>query len=87
MILDYKNPTKVLYRSSQPILEPDERYENEGFKAGVVYTCGAAIINNRLFVYYGGADTVACAASANLNKFLDQLKSSGSARLEPVVND
>ena len=87
MILDYENPTKVLYRSSQPILEPDERYENEGFKAGVVYTCGAAIMSNRLFVYYGGADTVTCVASANLNEFLDQLKYSSSARLEPVVND
>ena len=87
MILDYENPTEVLYRSSQPILEPDERYENEGFKPGVVYSCGAATMSNRLFVYYGAADTVACAASANLNEFLDQLKYSGSARLEPVVND
>jgi len=85
MILDHKNPTKVLYRSSQPILEPDERYENEGFKAGVVYACGATIMNNRLFVYYGGADTVACGATANLSEFLDELKYSGSARLEPVI--
>ena len=87
MILDHENPTKILYRSCQPILEPDERYENEGFKAGVVYTCGAVIMSNRLFVYYGGADTVTCAASVNLNKFLNQLKYSGSARLEPIIND
>ena len=85
MILDHKNPTKVLYRCSQPILEPDKRYENEGFKAGVVYACGAAIMNNRLFIYYGGADTVVCAAQANLSEFLDQLKYSGSARLTPVA--
>ena len=87
MILDYKNPTKVLCRSRQPILEPDKRYENEGFKAGVVYACGAVTVNNRLFVYYGGADTVGCVATAKLSDFLKQLKYSGSARLEPVVND
>ena len=84
-ILDYKDPVKVLYRSGQPILEPDERYENEGFKKGVVYTCGAVAANNRLFVYYGGADTVVCAAQANLTEFLDQLKYSGSAKLEPIA--
>lgn len=85
MILDYQNPAKVLYRSSQPILEPNERYENEGFKAGVVYTCGAVTMDNRLFIYYGAADTVVCAAQANLSEFLDQLKYSGSARLESVA--
>jgi hypothetical protein len=29
MILDLKNPTKILYRSPKAILEPDEIYENE----------------------------------------------------------
>lgn len=84
MILDYKNPAKILYRSSQPILEPDASYENEGFKGGVVYVCGAVVVNNRLLVYYGGADTVICAAAVNLNKFLDQLKYSGSAKLKTI---
>jgi len=87
MILDSANPTKILYRAKGPILEPDSWYEKEGFKPNIVYCCGAAVMNNRLFVYYGGADTVVCTATANLNKFLDQLKYSSSARLEPVVND
>jgi predicted GH43/DUF377 family glycosyl hydrolase len=73
MLLDLKDPTKVLARSRNPILEPEAWYENEGFKGGVVYPCGAAIINKRLFVYYGGADTVVCAASVKLNGFLEQL--------------
>ena len=81
MILDHQNPAKVLYRSSQPILEPDEKYENEGFKGGVVYACGATIMSNSLFVYYGAADTAVCGATANLNEFLDELKYSGSTKL------
>ena len=74
MILNEKDPTKILYRSRLPILEPDMPYENEGFKAGVVYSCGAAIKDNELFIYYGGADKVSCVASAPLDKFLDDLK-------------
>jgi len=74
MILDEKNPTKILYRSRLPILEPDMSYENEGFKTGVVYSCGAVVKDNELFIYYGGADKVSCVASAPLDKFLDDLK-------------
>ena len=73
MLLDLKDPTKVLARSRKPILEPTARYENEGLKAGVVYPCGAAIINDHLFVYYGGADMVVCVASVKLNGFLEEL--------------
>jgi predicted GH43/DUF377 family glycosyl hydrolase len=73
MLLDLKDPTKVLARSKNPILEPDVWYENEGLKSGVVYPCGAAIIKDRLFVYYGGADMVTCVASVKLNGFIEQL--------------
>lgn len=76
MILGHDDPTKILYRSNTPLLEPDAHYENDGFKAGVVYTCGAVIIDEKLFVYYGGADTVICAASVNLNELLEHLKDS-----------
>ncbi len=74
LILDYKNPTKVLYRSSKPILEPEEHYENNGHKWGVVYSCGAVVKDGRLFVYYGGADMVVCVASVELTELLEDLK-------------
>ncbi|MHB8104922.1 MAG: glycoside hydrolase family 130 protein, partial [Dehalococcoidales bacterium] len=73
MLLDLKDPTKVLARTRKPILEPAAWYENEGWKGGVAYPCGAAIIKDRLYVYYGGADTVVCVATAKLNGFLEQL--------------
>ncbi len=84
MILDHDNPTKIMYRSSYPILEPDAKYENEGFKAGIVYACGAIVIDKQLFIYYGGADTVTCVATINLNQFLNKLKSSKPIKLEYV---
>jgi predicted GH43/DUF377 family glycosyl hydrolase len=89
MILDIKDPTKILYRSNQPILEPDLWYENEGYKRGVVYSCGAVVKPARtggdgdeLFVYYGGADKVSCVATANLDKFLQELIHSSASKLE-----
>jgi predicted GH43/DUF377 family glycosyl hydrolase len=73
MLLDLKNPTKVLSRTEKPILEPQAWYENEGWKSGVIYPCGAVVIGDRLLVYYGGADKVVCVASTKLDELLDQL--------------
>lgn len=75
MLLDLENPAKVLYRSNQPILQPEEKYEWEGFKPGVAYPCGAVIIDGKLFVYYGAADQVVCVATVKLDTFLADLKS------------
>ncbi len=82
MVLDEKDPTKILYNSNQPILEPDEWYENEGYKSGVVYSCGAVIKDGELFVYYGGADKVSCVATADLDKFMKELVNSNASKLE-----
>jgi predicted GH43/DUF377 family glycosyl hydrolase len=72
-LLDLKDPTRVLARSEEPILEPQVWYEKEGWKAGVIYPCGAVVIKDRLLVYYGGADKVTCVASAKLDGLLEQL--------------
>ncbi len=81
MILDKDDPTKVLYRSKVPVLEPDAHYENSGFKSGVVYSCGAVVKDGELYVYYGGGDSVVCVAMANLETFLDELKRHGAPKL------
>ncbi len=84
MLLDLKDPTKVLYRSSRPILEPAVHYENSGFKPGVVYPCGAVVIDEQLIVYYGASDTYIAAASADVNEFLDALKFDNSPHLDSI---
>lgn len=73
MLLDLKDPTRVLTRSKEPILEPQVWYENEGWKSGVIYPCGAVVIGEHLLVYYGGADRVTCVASVKLDELLDYL--------------
>lgn len=82
MLLDLKDPTKVLHNSAGPILEPDLWYENEGYKSGVIYSCGAVVKDGELFVYYGGADKVSCVATANLDKFLKELTHSKVKKLK-----
>jgi len=73
MILDLDDPSKVLYRTSNPILEPDEHYEND-WKPGIAYPCGAVVLNEELFVYYGGGDKFVCCATAQLSKFINGIK-------------
>ncbi len=58
MFLDLEDPTKILYRSPEPILEPQEKYEKLGFIPNVVFTCGAIEKDDLYYVYYGAADQV-----------------------------
>ncbi len=82
MLLDLKDPTKVIYRSNDAVLVPETHYENEGAKPGIIYPCGAAIKENTLFVYYGGADEFTCVATADLPTFLEKLKVTGKIESE-----
>ena len=82
MLLDLTHPERVIARSDAPILEPAEWYENAGHKAGVAYPCGAVVMNGTLFVYYGGADTVVCVGTANLDTFIEALMKSKTPKLK-----
>jgi predicted GH43/DUF377 family glycosyl hydrolase len=82
MLLDLNEPTKVLGRSQEPILEPDKDYENNGFKAGVVYVSGAVIKDGELLVYYGASDSYVSVARANLEKFLTELTQTAKPKLK-----
>lgn len=73
MLLDFNDPTKILSRSREPVLEPNEFYENVGFKPGVVYVTGAVVKDDSLLVYYGGADSYVCVASAPFEEFVEAL--------------
>ncbi len=69
-LLDKSNPEKVLYRSEQPILTPCEGYECVGDVPNVVFSCGNVQLDDQIIIYYGGADTVLCGASYELNELL-----------------
>ncbi|HBQ86468.1 MAG TPA: hypothetical protein DD811_08315 [Syntrophomonas sp.] len=71
------NPQRVLYRSPNPVLEPEEDYEiglSGAWVPNVVFTCGAVAgsdkeileDNDLILVYYGAADTSIGVATATL---------------------
>jgi predicted GH43/DUF377 family glycosyl hydrolase len=74
VLLDLKNPVKVLARLVYPILEPEAQYEMEGQVPKVVFPCGNVILKNMLYVYYGGGDSVVGVATVNLEELLSVLK-------------
>lgn len=82
MLLDLKDPTKVLYRAKNPVIEPEKEYENNGYKSGVVYVSGAVIKNGKLLVYYGCADSYVGVAYADLDQFLEMLKNKEAPKLK-----
>lgn len=69
-LLDLKNPSIVISRSVDVILEPLEEYERTGQVRNAVFSCGAVTRQDTLFIYYGGADTVIGVAKVSLKKLL-----------------
>jgi predicted GH43/DUF377 family glycosyl hydrolase len=72
-LLDLDDPTKVLYRTEDSILDPKMPYEKEGIVSNVVFPCGTAVIRGQLFVYYGGGDKVTAVAMIALKDLLTGL--------------
>lgn len=71
-LLDPADPTRVIKRQSHPILEPELDWEVNGFVPNVVFSCGHVVLNDQLYVYYGGADTaigVAAVPMEDINSF------------------
>lgn len=70
ILLDKNDPEQVLYRSENPILEPVADYERFGRVPNVVFSCGSILVDDKLLVYYGGADTVVCVATYALGELI-----------------
>ncbi len=81
MLLDLDDPTKVIVRSKEPILEPSEDYEFNGYKGGVIYCIGSVVKDGQLLVYYGSADNYVCVAKANFDEFVEELRKSSKPKL------
>ncbi|MFZ2522846.1 MAG: hypothetical protein WAW92_00490, partial [Minisyncoccia bacterium] len=73
VLLDLKDPTKVLSRTTDAIFEPAEAYEIQGQVNYVVFPCGAVVKDGNILMYYGGADSVVDVATIKLKNLLDIL--------------
>lgn len=73
-LLATDNPSQVLARLDYPILEPETEHEKKGVRPDTVFSCGVCVIEDNLYVYYGGGDQVIGAARLSLSKLLEELR-------------
>ena len=74
LLLDGDDPTKVLARSAQPIMEPLMDYEKTGFFGNVVFTNGMIVADDEITLYYGASDEVICGATLSIQEILNSLE-------------
>lgn len=73
LLLDLKDPSKVLARSYHPIMEPSEPYELNGFFGNVIFTNGQLVNGDEITLYYGASDEVICGATLSVEEILSDL--------------
>lgn len=66
-LLDIEDPTRVLARQAEPIMEPELDWERVGHVNNVVFSCGQVVINDTIHIYYGGADNAIGLATLKLS--------------------
>ena len=73
VLLDKADPSKILARSSEPLVRP-EPSDREGYVPNVVYTCGAMRHNDRIILSYAISDTFCSVATMKIAALLDNLR-------------
>ncbi|MGD0780112.1 MAG: hypothetical protein ABR954_04940 [Dehalococcoidales bacterium] len=73
-LLGLNDPLSVIGRTYTNILEPETDYEKNGIVNNVVFSCGAVVIQNTLYFYYGGGDKVTAVATVEMDELLEKLK-------------
>ena len=67
VLLDKKDPSKVLARSREPLVRP-EPAEREGYVPNVVYTCGAMRHRDQIILPYAVSDTFSNFATIKISR-------------------
>lgn len=74
-LLDLEDPSKLVAYAKHPLLYPEAEYEMVGLVDHVCFPCAKIIEpDGELKLYYGGADTVQCMATAQLDDVIHACK-------------
>jgi beta-1,4-mannooligosaccharide/beta-1,4-mannosyl-N-acetylglucosamine phosphorylase len=71
VLLDADDPTKVVARARENVLEPRELYEQVGQVPNVVFPSGWTFAGDEVFLYYGAADTCVGLARTTVPELLE----------------
>ncbi|MGV8813745.1 MAG: glycoside hydrolase family 130 protein [Gelidibacter sp.] len=74
ILLDLKDPSKVIARSSSPLMEPKEEFERKGFFGEVIFTNGHIVEGDTIKMYYGAADEFVAIATFSIQEILKTLE-------------
>ena len=70
-LVDLDDPSKVINRPKDPILEPEEVWEVRGDVPNVVFSNANIRVGDTLFVYYGGGDHVVGLATSPFDRIVE----------------
>lgn len=73
LLLDEKDPRKIVGEVKRPFLVPEEEYEQYGRVPRIVFPSGAIAWRSNMYLYYGAADTTSCLAVFKLKDLLEEL--------------
>nr|WP_321451366.1 glycoside hydrolase family 130 protein [uncultured Carboxylicivirga sp.] len=69
---DLLDPSIIIAVGDEWILQPEENYEITGYVHNVVFCCGTILEDDgTLMIYWGGADTVMCMGTVNIELLVD----------------
>ena len=71
--LDRDDPSKVLARTSEPVLTAEDA-DRSGYVPNVVYTCGALKVGEQLLIPYGISDSAVGFASVAINELIASME-------------
>lgn len=74
LLLDLKNPLKIIGRTTNPLIVPEEVYERYGEVPNVIFPSGALLEKGEVKFFYGSADTTCCEAKVNLKDLLESIE-------------
>lgn len=74
LLLDLKNPLKIIGKTKGPILVPEEQYEIYGMVRNTIFPSGAMIKGKDLYIYYGSTDTTISLATVSLEPLIKSMK-------------
>jgi len=74
MMLDLRDPRRVISRTRDFIMEPEEYYERFGlYIPNVIFPTAAVVKDGLLHLYYGCCDTAIALATADLDELIDSV--------------
>ena len=72
ILLDLKNPSKIIKKLNKPLLSPNED-EREGYVPNVVYSCGSMTHGENLILPYAMSDSASTFATINIKDLLNEM--------------